>query len=253
MLTIKQSAKKIGVHWQTVRNYIDKGDLKSYKIGKLVKIQEEDLENFIKNTQETNANKNVNIEVELRYLVTDVFALEHKLASIKAEISYHAHIVDHWFIPNYIKDRAGHDKWFDVERGCGIRIREQDNGYTGKMVTSLEVKRLTKIMDHSSFLEAETSVENYEKAKTLLDLMDRKEFLTIDKNRVVYKYKNFKIGVDTIKNFGTSVEIEIVGNYTHQDAILEIKKVAKKLGLTSKQLFDKSPTVSAMEKLADFS
>lgn len=46
--TIKEVAETVGVHSNTVRNWIDSGDLKAYKLGKVIRIRKEDLEAFAK-------------------------------------------------------------------------------------------------------------------------------------------------------------------------------------------------------------
>ena len=46
--TIKEVAEIVGVHSNTVRNWIDNGDLKAYKLGKVIRIRKEDLEAFAK-------------------------------------------------------------------------------------------------------------------------------------------------------------------------------------------------------------
>jgi len=251
MLTIKQAAKKLGVHWQTVRNYIDRKELKAHKIGKLIKIKEEDLESFINSTQESDK-ENINLEIELRYKIKSSSELEKRLLDIGAKVAYQSHIIDHWFIPIKIKNREQHDIWFDQKRGCGIRIREQDNGYTGKVITNLETKRLSKEMNHNTFLEAEVTIDNYKKGETLLQMMDKKKFLTIDKNRIMYKYKNFKISIDEIKGYGAGVELELVTNKSRKSALKTIESLATKLKLYKKDMFEKSTTVDAMKVLAKF-
>lgn len=251
MLTIKQTAKKLGVHWQTVRNYIDRKELKSHKIGKLIKIKEEDLEEFINSTGESDK-ENVNLEIELRYKIKNSKDLEKRLLDIGAKVAYQSHIIDHWFIPVKIKNREQHDIWFDQKRGCGIRIREQDNAYTGRVVTTLETKRLSKEMNHNTFLEAEVTIDNYKKGETLLQMMDKKEFLTIDKTRVMYQYKNFKISIDEIQGYGSGIELELVTDKGRKIAIKEIEKLATELKLSKKDMFEKSTTVDAMNILANF-
>lgn len=44
MKTIKETADIFNVHWQTVRNMIKRGELKSVKIGNGVRISEEEIE-----------------------------------------------------------------------------------------------------------------------------------------------------------------------------------------------------------------
>lgn len=248
LLSIHQAADILGVHWQTVRNYIEQNKLPSHKIGKLIRIQRTDLDKFI-NGIETLTEQ---IEIEQRYLIKSRKDLEKKLLDFGAIISYQAHVIDHWFLPINIKTREQHDEWFDKGRGCGIRIREQDNGYTGNIITSLETKRLTKSMNHNTFLEGAVTIESYEKTKAVLEMMDLREFLTIDKNRVMYKYKSFKICFDDIKNFGTGVEIEASGFATREKALKAIDAIANKLGFNKTDTLEKSMTVLAMQQLAKF-
>ncbi len=48
MLTFKEAAERLGIHLNTLRKYIDRGDLPIFKLDKAVRIDEKDLENFIK-------------------------------------------------------------------------------------------------------------------------------------------------------------------------------------------------------------
>ncbi|MBU0975436.1 MAG: excisionase family DNA-binding protein [Patescibacteria group bacterium] len=250
LLTIKEAAKLLQVHWQTVRNHIKCGDLRAHKIGRVVRIKREDLDLFLS----PQIQNNDRIEIELRYLLKNRTLLEKKLINLGSKVVYHGHIIDHWYIPNRIKSAEQQEEWFDKNRGCGIRIREQDNGYTGKITVSLEAKRLTKEdMNHNTFLEAEIYVDSAESTERLLELLDRKEFLTIDKDRIVYKLGNFKVCIDDIKGFGAGVEIEITTFKDRDKALREIFGAAKKLGLTEKDRAEKSITVQAFDKLAKYS
>lgn len=44
MKTIYEAADILGVHWQTIRNWIRKGDIKAIKINRTVRIPEEEIE-----------------------------------------------------------------------------------------------------------------------------------------------------------------------------------------------------------------
>lgn len=56
MLTIRDVAGRLGVHVNTVRNYISRGDLRSQKIGpKLVRVDEADLKSFIQGANDGTA------------------------------------------------------------------------------------------------------------------------------------------------------------------------------------------------------
>ena len=192
-------------------------------------------------------------EIEIRFATNKRTLIEEKLLKIGAKIAYHGHIIDHWFIEFKFKNLKQKDEYYESPIGYSIRIREQDNGYTGKIITSLEVKKLAFPPDHKVCLEEEIEVENYERAHNFMKLINQKEFATLDKDRLVYKYKSFKIVIDDIKNFKTGVEIEKVTDKPHEKIIVEMKKLATALGLDiKKEITDKSVTYQYMMKFAHF-
>ncbi len=248
LLSTKEAAEILGVHWQTVRNYIERGELKSHKIGKLVKIQKIDLDNFVQSSKEVTHK----IEIELRYQVKSIKHIQKILLDIDATLVQQTHIIDHWFIPINIKNMAEEIEWFDKKRNTGIRIREYINEYGNRISASLETKRMTLAMNHNTFLETSMPVETYEKAKEFLEMIDRKEYLTIDKNRLVYKKDVFEISIDEIKGYGSGIEIEYKGEGDRETVLKEITQFARELNLTEKDRFEKSITVDAMDTLAKF-
>jgi len=44
MNTVKETAAIFGVHWQTIRNWIKDGKIKAVRIGKTIRITEEEIE-----------------------------------------------------------------------------------------------------------------------------------------------------------------------------------------------------------------
>jgi excisionase family DNA binding protein len=51
--TVQEVADSLNVHPNTIRNWINSGDLKSYKLGNTLRISKEDLEKFLeKNKQD---------------------------------------------------------------------------------------------------------------------------------------------------------------------------------------------------------
>lgn len=49
MLSLKEAAQKLGVHWKTVRNWILNGQIKATKLGSYWKISEEEVEYILQN------------------------------------------------------------------------------------------------------------------------------------------------------------------------------------------------------------
>lgn len=248
LLSVKQAAKYLNVHWQTVRNYIKEKKINAYRSGRVIRIKESDLELFLKNDKPIKQK----LEIECRYLITNRAIVETKILTLGAKIIHHSHIVDHWFIPRSIKNQKQHDEWYDSGRGCGIRIREEDNGYTGKITTTLGTKKLTKDLNHNTIMEAEVGIESYDQAMMLLEMMNKFEYLTIDKDRVVYAYKNLKICIDTIKDYAVGVEIENDTTKDRYKALKEISDLARSLGIDSSKALETSMTRLAMKKLAKF-
>jgi predicted adenylyl cyclase CyaB len=248
LLSVKEAAEVLGVHWQTVRNYIEQGKIKSHRIGKLIRIQRSDINRFL----HSEIPVQTKIKIEKRFLVDDRKALEKKLLELGVSVTSQARLIDHWFIPRLIKSREQHDDWFDSGRGCGVRIREVVSGFSDKRITTMETKRLTQSLNHNTFLESKVEVESYTNTKSVLEMMDLREFLTIDKSRVLYSRDNFKISLDEIKDYGTGVELEVSTFASREEALVEIDHLARLLGFEKNEELEKSMTVLAMDSLAVF-
>ena len=52
MLTLKQVAERLSLHLNTVRKYIDQGMLPVVQIGRILRVDEKDLERFIEDHKE---------------------------------------------------------------------------------------------------------------------------------------------------------------------------------------------------------
>jgi predicted adenylyl cyclase CyaB len=247
LLTIKEAAKILKVHFQTIRGYMRSGTLPYSKIGKNIRIRESDLENLI-----NPSDKPRKFELEIRFATEKRKNVEEKLIRMDAKIIHHSRVIDHWFVPKSIKNIEEKNEWFDTGRGYGLRIREEDNGYTGKIATTIEIKRLATPFKHDTCIEEELDVKNYKEAYSLLSLMDMKEFSTLDKDRLVYKLGKFKIVIDDIKDFKTGIEIEVMSDKEDNDIVLEMKELARKLGLSKDELTDKSVTFLHMLQFAKF-
>lgn len=52
MLTLKQAAERLGIHLNTLRKYVDRGVIPKLKLDRLVRIEEKDLEEFIRSRKQ---------------------------------------------------------------------------------------------------------------------------------------------------------------------------------------------------------
>lgn len=247
LLTIQETSELLKVHWQTVRSYLKRGLLPHSKVGKNIRIKKSDVEQMLSSKKD-----NRKFEIEIRFVATDRKKIENKLISMGAKVTFHSHIIDHWFGPKFLKNMEDNDSWYSSGEGYGTRIREQDNSYRGVMTTTLEIKRLSEARNHNTCIEHELAVADYQTAADFLRLMEHKEFITIDKDRVIYTYRDFKISIDEIKDFATAVEIETVTDQARDKVLPKLRKMAGEIGLNSKNEVEKSVTNMAMLKLAKF-
>ncbi|MCA9391662.1 helix-turn-helix domain-containing protein [candidate division WWE3 bacterium] len=249
LYSLKETAEILNVHWQTVRSYIKNGSLKAVKVGRAYRIREKDIDTLLgKRSKEQDK-----VEIEVRFVTKNRRAIEQRLIKLGAKVTHHSHIIDHWFSDKTVKSLTEKDVFYESDDGYGLRIRELDNGYTGKMSTVMEIKKLAVPGDHSTCIEHEITVPDYEHAKRFLALMVMKEFATVDKDRVVYAVDDYKIAIDTIKDYKTAVEIEMMTDEDKKVIIPQLLDFAQKLGLDPKKdRVEKSVTYEFMVERSRF-
>lgn len=250
--TAKEAASILNVHWQTIRNYIDQNKIQTIKIGRSIRIPESEINKYFDREEKPDEET---VEVEHRYILKNRIRTENKLRKMGAKLTGHSHITDHYFAPNSVKSMKDKDDWYDSPTGYAVRIRELDNDYSGRIITTMEVGKLAgpDYTDHSNTIEKDIVVPDYRSTKELLILMDSKEFLTIDKERFVYSLNNIKYCFDSIKDWKDGLEIEIVSPKSEiGKAQGKIKKAATALGLKEKHKANRSFTYMIMQERAQF-
>lgn len=249
LLTIKESALYLKVHWQTIRNYIKNGDITAIKFGHNVRIHQSELDRFVANQESINEESTI----ELRYKCNDLITIENILIKIGSKLLYHGELTDHWYVPNEINDSIHTNIWFETGKGQGVRIREQRIGYKDNIITTLGVKRLAEPYKKETTLEKEIDVDDYENTHSLLTLMSFKEFVTIVKTRKLYSYEQFEITIDMIRDFESGLEIKTTSKISGLEAKDRIRKFINSSGL-DKYLEETEMSVSslAMENFAKY-
>ena len=58
MLSIKDVSERLNISERTVRNLLNSGELQGYKIGGIYRVNEEDLNNYLKNSRVEKETKN---------------------------------------------------------------------------------------------------------------------------------------------------------------------------------------------------
>jgi len=249
LLTIKEAADYLKVHWQTVRNYVQTGKIKAAKVGRRIRILESDLKVLLGVME----NKKQELEVEIRFLTKNRQKIEGRLLKLGAKVVCQGHVIDHWYIPSDIKNIDEKNDFYESGRGYGLRVREQDNGYTGKIVATLEVKRLAYPYKHDTCIEQEMGIDSYEEADKLLRLINHKEMTTLDKDRLVYKLDDYKVVIDDIRGYKVGVEIELMTDENRENVLPRLRRIAGQIGLdTSKEITEKSVTFLYMQEYSKF-
>ena len=104
--------------------------------------------------------------------------------------------------------------------------------------------------EHMCSDEFETRVENGEKLKKILSVLDFKKILTIDKIREIYNQGDkFEICFDEVKYLGYFIEIESLKNFGGTEKTMEkLYGYAKSLGLDPTKRDSKGYVTLMMEK-----
>ena len=189
------------------------------------------------------------IEVEVRILLKNRQAVENRLSDLGGRVTYASHLIDYWFCP----DGAKNYKEASINKtGFALRIRESKDSYSGKEIASLECKTLVNGHDHALCHEHEIDITDIKSTRQILDDIGLKEFLVIDKQRVIYEYKKAKFCFDKIKNFGDGLEIEIMTRGKLAEAKEKAIKLALELGIRKEDILEKSLVYLAMQKLGKY-
>jgi adenylate cyclase class 2 len=78
--------------------------------------------------------------------------------------------------------------------------------------------------------EFELDIDNTDTALTILKQLGFEVDCIVDKNRIVYKKENIEVTIDTVKELGTFVELEIEGE-KDDETEKRLLDLALKLGL----------------------
>lgn len=142
-----------------------------------------------------------NIEIEITVNIEKSKPLTDFLEK-NAEFKKEKHQVDEYFSPahcNFIEVRPVKE-W--------LRLRDEDGKY------SINYKNWHYEDDpEKSFYcdEYETKIEDLDKIKKILETLDFKSLVKVDKIRRTWIYQDYEIDVDLVKGLGDFVEIEYIG------------------------------------------
>jgi predicted adenylyl cyclase CyaB len=136
--------------------------------------------------------------------------------------------------------------------GFALRIRETKDQYSRRTTAALECKILCDGQDHSLCHEHEIPLADTKGMRHILDDIGLKEFLVIDKERIIYQYRKAKFFFDKIKGLGQGLEIEIMAKNNLVQTKAKLLALAADLGINKEEILTKSLTHLAMQKLGKF-
>jgi len=167
-------------------------------------------------------NKN-NIEVELRYRVKNEDRLKKWLGK-NAKKLYEKKQRDEYFTP-------AHKNYFDEEipyEYFRIRTTKSGDSTAYKHWYAIPGKK-----EHSHCDEYETDITSGSQFRKILVATGFKTLVVVDKYRQAYRYENFEITIDKVKDVGTVCEIELQGGFRDiKEARKMIKDMAGELGFS---------------------
>lgn len=140
------------------------------------------------------------IEIEIQVKIEDKKALLNFLKK-NGRLQGKKHQVDEYFTPSH-RDFASArpiNEW--------LRLRNADGEY------SINYKHWYRDKKGESTYcdEYETGIEDIAKVKKIFSILDFKPLVKVDKTREIWRYGDYEIGIDSVKNLGEFVEIEYKG------------------------------------------
>ncbi len=163
------------------------------------------------------------IELKLPLSKKQYLEIKSKLHKIAKFVKF-SHHIDDYFTPTYksFLDEKNPYEWLTVRKRDGITILNYKHWYP-------EGAKYTTHCD-----EYETEVASSEQLWRILKALKFKKFVTVEKKREVFLYKNsLEIALDEVKSLGYFIEVETIRDLGGvEKSRNEMLKFTKKLGLT---------------------
>ncbi len=163
-----------------------------------------------------------NIEIEIQVNVEKIKPLEEFLKK-NAKFESEDHQLDEYFSPahkNFVAERPVKE-W--------LRLRDAD----GKCYITYKNWHYTEKGEGTHADEFETELKDVSAARKILESLDCKPVVMVDKIRKTWRYKDYEIALDKVKGLDESVEVEYCGNMDGvdpQEKKKEMRDFLKEIG-----------------------
>lgn len=171
----------------------------------------------------------MNIEVEIKVKVDNLEEIKEKVSKI-GKLVKSINQIDDYFIPvqrDFFNQKPHPVEWLRIRTNPDKVIFEYDLSINKNSDGKQECAE-----------EYETEISNPDDFRKILNFLDFKKVITVDKQREYWLCDNIEIALDTIKGLGTFVEAEAKGDFKNnieaEEACIDflealgIKDVAKK-------------------------
>ena len=150
----------------------------------------------------------MNIEVEIKVKVDNLEEIKKKVASIGKLIKSISQI-DDYYVP-FQRDFFA-NKPQPIEH---LRIRTNPDKSVFEYTRTINLK---ENLDYDCAEEYETGISNSEEFRKILDFLDFKKVVTVDKQREYWMCKDIEVALDTVKGLGFFVEAEAKGDFKNNE------------------------------------
>lgn len=183
----------------------------------------------------------MNIEVEIKIQVVNLQKIRKQVAEL-GKLVKSIKQIDDYYVPSH---RDFFAKKHPVE---WLRIRTNPNKAIFEYDLSIN-KRADGRQDYAE--EYETEVSSPEELKKILNFLNFKKVITVEKQREYWNCGNLEIALDDIKGLGSFIEVEAKGDFKNtKEAEAECINFLEKLGIENvdKKRINKGYPVLVLEK-----
>ena len=181
-------------------------------------------------------------EIEIKYPLTKaIFDKVSKKVAKLARFEGETHQVDRYF-------NSPHRNFLKPRHPCEyLRIRQKNAG--GKI--TYKYVYLDKHGNKTHADEYETEINNPKALIKILEVLNFKEIMVIDKKRKKYLYQNkLEILLDKVKGLGYFIEIEAKAGFDNvKKAKEEILKLSKQIGIEDRKVDNQGYVLLMMKKM----
>ncbi len=146
----------------------------------------------------------MNIEVEIKVKVNDLEEIKNKVSAI-GNLIKSIKQVDEYYIPchrDFFAQKPHPTEWLRIRTNPDKSIFEYD----------LSVNKNTD-GEQECAEEYETEISNPEELRKILNFLDFKKIITVEKQREYWVCGNIEVALDNVKNLGYFVEAEARGDF----------------------------------------